>query len=253
MPPRVATTKPGPPPYDQLVLIGEKCLSFVHKNAKKGNPQSVVAAIDTFGYEHHWMMNVGDVKGEILDEELEKVKPKILVELGGHLGYSALRFASKMRELSGPSAHVCSFEISPDFAAIATNMIEFAGLSDMVTIIVGTYGDNYNKLKEQDVDQVDAFFIDHDKKLYKSDLAIIERSGLLRSVRDFDDMWILVKAADVFCIQGSIVMADNVVFADVNDYLEYVRAHPQFKSMCRESYHEYSDLKDAIEISTYME
>ncbi|EEY62735.1 uncharacterized protein PITG_14529 [Phytophthora infestans T30-4] len=139
MPPRVATTKPGPPPYDQLVLIGEKCLSFVHKNAKKGNPQSVVAAIDTFGYEHHWMMNVGDVKGEILDEELEKVKPKILVELGGHLGYSALRFASKMRELSGPSAH----------------MIEFAGLSDMVTIIVGTYGDNYNKLKEQDVDQVD--------------------------------------------------------------------------------------------------
>ncbi|KAF4132810.1 O-methyltransferase [Phytophthora infestans] len=240
MPPRVATTKPGPPPYDQLVLIGEKCLSFVHKNAKKGNPQSVVAAIDTFGYEHHWMMNVGDVKGEILDEELEKVKPKILVELGGHLGYSALRFASKMRELSGPSAHVCSFEISPDFAAIATNsdedylqMIEFAGLSDMVTIIVGTYGDNYNKLKEQDVDQVDAFFIDHDKKLYKSDLAIIERSGLLRS--------------------GSIVMADNVVFADVNDYLEYVRAHPQFKSMCRESYHEYSDLKDAIEISTYME
>ncbi|KAF4034878.1 O-methyltransferase [Phytophthora infestans] len=202
---------------------GEKCLSFVHKNAKKGNPQSVVAAIDTFGYEHHWMMNVGDVKGEILDEELEKVKPKILVELGGHLGYSALRFTSKMRELSGPS----------DFAAIATKMIEFAGLSDMVTIIVGTYGDNYNKLKEQDVDHVDAFFIDHDKKLYKSDLAIIERSGFLRS--------------------GSIVMADNVVFADVNDYLEYVRAHPQFKSMCRESYHEYSDLEDAIEISTYME
>ncbi|ETL42103.1 hypothetical protein, variant 1 [Phytophthora nicotianae CJ01A1] len=184
MSPRVATTKPGPPPYDQLVLIGEKCLSFVHENAKQGDPKSVLEAIDTFGYEHHWMMNVGDVKGELIDEELEKVKPKVLVELGGHLGYSAVRFASKMRELSGPSAHVYSFEISSDFAAIATKMIEFAGLSDMVTIIIGTYGDNYNKLKERGVEHVDVFFIDHDKKLYKSDLIIIEQSGMLRSVRD---------------------------------------------------------------------
>ncbi|ETK88709.1 hypothetical protein, variant 1 [Phytophthora nicotianae] len=184
MSPRVATTKPGPPPYDQLVLIGEKCLSFVHENAKQGDPKSVLEAIDTFGYEHHWMMNVGDVKGELIDEELEKVKPKVLVELGGHLGYSAVRFASKMRELSGPSAHVYSFEISSDFAAIATKMIEFAGLSDMVTIIIGTYGDNYNKLKERGVEHVDVFFIDHDKKLYKSDLIIIEQSGMLRSVRN---------------------------------------------------------------------
>ncbi|KUF99368.1 Glyceraldehyde-3-phosphate dehydrogenase [Phytophthora nicotianae] len=248
MPPRVATTKPGPQP---TTSSGEKCLSFVHENAKQGDAKSVVAAIDTFGYEHHWMMNVGDVKGDLLDAELEKVKPKvgllitveyrievnsglwiqILVELGGHLGYSAIRFASKMRELSGPSAHVYSFEISPDFAAIATKMIEYAGLSDMVTIIVGTYGDNYEKLKEQHVDHVDVFFIDHDKKKYKSDLEIIEQCGLLRS--------------------GSVVIADNVLFAGVSDYLEYIRGSPYFKSVLFESYHEYSDLKDAIEISTY--
>ncbi|ETM48470.1 hypothetical protein L914_06992 [Phytophthora nicotianae] len=233
MSPRVATTKPGPPPYDQLVLIGEKCLSFVHENAKQGDPKSVLEAIDTFGYEHHWMMNVGDVKGELIDEELEKVKPKVLVELGGHLGYSAVRFASKMRELSGPSAHVYSFEISSDFAAIATKMIEFAGLSDMVTIIIGTYGDNYNKLKERGVEHVDVFFIDHDKKLYKSDLIIIEQSGMLRS--------------------GPVVVADNVVYAHISDYLDYIRGHPRFKSVLRESLLEYSDIKDAIEVSTYVE
>ncbi|ETI48824.1 hypothetical protein F443_07192 [Phytophthora nicotianae P1569] len=233
MSPRVATTKPGPPPYDQLVLIGEKCLSFVHENAKQGDPKSVLEAIDTFGYEHHWMMNVGDVKGELIDEELEKVKPKVLVELGGHLGYSAVRFASKMRELSGPSAHVYSFEISSDFAAIATKMIEFAGLSDMVTIIIGTYGDNYNKLKERGVEHVDVFFIDHDKKLYKSDLIIIEQSGMLRS--------------------GPVVVADNVVYAQISDYLDYIRGHPRFKSVLRESLLEYSDIKDAIEVSTYVE
>uniref|UniRef100_H3GU98 catechol O-methyltransferase n=1 Tax=Phytophthora ramorum TaxID=164328 RepID=H3GU98_PHYRM len=198
MPPRVATTKPGPPPPGQLEIIGEKCLAFVRENAKPGDPKSVLEAIDTFGYEHHWMMNVGDVKGELVDQEITKVKPKILVELGGLFGYSAVRFASKMRELSGPSVHVYSFEISPDFAATATKMVAFAGLSDAVTIFVGTFGDKYNKLKE----------------------------------------------LGIACVDGSVVLADNVVVAHITDYLE---------SVMYESYLEYSDIKDALEVSTYME
>ncbi|RLN95611.1 hypothetical protein BBJ28_00015922 [Nothophytophthora sp. Chile5] len=193
MPPRVATTKPGPPPPGQLEIMYAvqrpccplpifKCLAFVRENATAGDPQSALDAIDTFGYDHHWMMNVGDVKGALVDQEIAK----ILAELGGLFGYSAIRFASKMRELSGPCVHVYSFEISPDFAATATKvrgfyilgnaiffvglvlllrcsdcadawlqMVEFAGLSDLVTIFVGTFGDNHVKLKELGVDHVD--------------------------------------------------------------------------------------------------
>ncbi|POM81008.1 Catechol O-methyltransferase [Phytophthora palmivora] len=194
------------------------------------------------------MMNVGDVKGELLDQEISKVKPKILVELGGLFGYSAIRLASRMRDLSGPSVHVYSFEISPNLTSMQSflgtvllkiwrsrevfQMVEFAGLSDLVTIFVGTFGDNHTKLKELGVGHVDVFFLDHDKKCYKSDLEIIEQSGLLRS--------------------GSVVMADNVVVAKITDYLEYVRGHPNFKSVMYDSYLEYSDIKDALEVSTYM-
>ncbi|POM67740.1 Catechol O-methyltransferase, partial [Phytophthora palmivora] len=102
----------------------------------------------------------------------------------------------------------------------------------LVTIFVGTFGDNHTKLKELGVGHVDVFFLDHDKKCYKSDLEIIEQSGLLRS--------------------GSVVMADNVVVAKITDYLEYVRGHPNFKSVMYDSYLEYSDIKDALEVSTYM-
>jgi len=178
-------------------------------------------------------MNVGDVKGEILDNELAKVKPKVLVELGGLYGYSAIRFASVMQELSGPSVHVYSFEISSNFAAVATKMVDFAGLSDLVTIFVGTFKDNYQKLKERGINDVDVFFLDHDKKCYKSDLEIIEQSGLLRV--------------------GSVVIADNVLIAHITDYLEYVRGHPRFKSVTHESLLEYSDLKDAVEVSIYVD
>ncbi|KAL4124394.1 hypothetical protein PRIC2_007992 [Phytophthora ramorum] len=229
---RVANTEPKLPPRDQLPSIGEKCFQFVRENATAGDPKSVLDAIDTFGYEHQWMMCVGDVKGELLDQEVTKLKPKILAELGGFSGYSAIRFANKLRELSGPAVHVYSFEISPQFAAIATKMIDFAGLSDIVTIFVGTFEDKYADLKALGVDHVDVFFLDHDKKSYKSDMLVIEKSGLLQS--------------------GSVVMADNVVFHQINDYLEYIRAHANFTSVLYESYLEYSDLKDGLEVSTYV-
>ncbi|GMF32695.1 unnamed protein product [Phytophthora fragariaefolia] len=77
MPLRVATTTPGPPGPDQLKMIGEKCLAFVRENATAADPKSIIEAIDTFGYEHHWMMNVGDIKGELVDQEIAKVKPKV--------------------------------------------------------------------------------------------------------------------------------------------------------------------------------
>jgi catechol O-methyltransferase len=45
-----------------------------------------------------------------------------MVEIGGFCGYSAVRFASKLRAVSGASAHYYSFEFSSVFAGIATEV-----------------------------------------------------------------------------------------------------------------------------------
>mmetsp|Transcript_12421 Transcript_12421/g.25653 ORF Transcript_12421/g.25653 Transcript_12421/m.25653 type:complete len:592 (+) Transcript_12421:149-1924(+) len=58
--------------------------------------------------------------------------------------------------------------------------------------------------------KIDYLFIDHDKDAYLSDLVRLEKEGLIRA--------------------GSICVADNVVFAGINDYLEYV------KRLAREGY-----------------
>jgi len=50
-----------------------------------------------------------------------------------------------------------------------------------------------------------------------------------------------------------VVMADNVVAARITDYVEYIRGHANFKSVTYDSYLEYSDIKDALEVSTYVE
>ncbi|RLN95608.1 hypothetical protein BBJ28_00015919 [Nothophytophthora sp. Chile5] len=94
---------------------------FVRLHAAEGDAQSVVDAMDTFAYES-WMMNVGDVKGAVVDAEIAKAKPQIMAEIGAFCGYSAVRFANKLRAVSGPTAHYYSFEFSPLFASIATQV-----------------------------------------------------------------------------------------------------------------------------------
>lgn len=48
----------------------------MREHAVRGDAQSVVATIDEFGYEN-WMMNVGDVKGAVVEAEIVNAKPKV--------------------------------------------------------------------------------------------------------------------------------------------------------------------------------
>ncbi|KAE9312074.1 hypothetical protein PF008_g20045 [Phytophthora fragariae] len=200
-----------------------KCLEYVKKHAESGNPASVVACIDEFASRTH-MMNVGHVKGNIIDEEIRKKKPLVMAELGGYTGYSAVRFASKQREVAGNKhSHYFSFEYSPVFAARVREMVEFAGLTDQVTVYVDAFSEQYEVLRGKTVDM---YFIDHEKSVYLSDLKLIIGSEALAP--------------------GSVVIADNVglgAFQGVkNEYLEFVEASPQFSEVRHTVYMKREDM-----------
>lgn len=55
----------------------------------RGNPVAIVEAIDTFGRTQNFLMNIGAPKGRIITSIIEECKPKVFVELGGYVGYSA--------------------------------------------------------------------------------------------------------------------------------------------------------------------
>merc|ERR1712168_448050 len=113
-------------------------------------------------------MNVGDVKGEIVDKMIEEQAPKTLLELGTYLGYSGLRTIRKM-----PSdATLWTVEVNPKHADIARKVFEHAGVADRVKVMEGDSGEVIRKMKSHGVDKFDFVFIDHWKKLYKRDLII---------------------------------------------------------------------------------
>lgn len=56
--------------------------NYVFKNANRNDIQNIIDTIDKFGWNEQQLMNIGDRKGKILDEALQRRKPKSVLELG---------------------------------------------------------------------------------------------------------------------------------------------------------------------------
>lgn len=203
----------------------EQALSYALANARPGDPESVLAALDRFGRERSFLMNVGDRKGEILDAEVRRLRPARALEIGAYCGYSAVRIARLLRAWNGT---LVSLEASPENADVARAMLELAGLSELVEVRSGKAEEAIPSLGAP----FDLVFLDHWKDLYLPDLLRLEQHALLRP--------------------GSVVVADNVGLFDASAYFQHVRGSGRYDSRNVASSVEYRDeLPDAVEISTF--
>lgn len=138
--------------------------------------------------------------------------PKVLVELGGYLRYSAVLFGDILRKIHGEGLHVWNIEFEPRLANIARDLIDIAGLSDTVRVITGASDEILRELEaEHGVEQIDLLFLDHVEGLYARDLDIATgETGLLPA--------------------GALAVADNVIRPGAPEYLKLVRSSPRFES-----------------------
>ena len=178
----------------------------------RNSPADVCRVMDEFAAKEDFLINIGSDKGEKVREIIEKQKPIVLVELGGYVGYSAIFFADAMRRAGkADGLRLWSLEFDPLIASIAMNLIELAGLSDIVKVVVGSAADSLKRLKaEGKLTAADVVFLDHVEELYVQDFKVCEELGLLKS--------------------GSLVIADNVVRPGAPEYREYVRSNEKFES-----------------------
>ncbi|XP_063820816.1 catechol O-methyltransferase-like [Pseudophryne corroboree] len=206
----------------------QRILQYVLENAVRGDPHSVVDHIDKYCNQKEWAMNVGDQKGLILDGIVKDTNPSVLLELGTYCGYSAVRIARLLK----PEARFFTVEFNPEYAAVAKQMIEFAGLKDKVQILEGSTQDIIPQLKKKyEVDALDFVFVDHWKDKYTPDTKLLEKCNLLR--------------------KGSVILADNIICPGVPDFLEYVRTCGRYDCTHYPSFLEYMNEKDALEKAVF--
>ncbi|KAK9807497.1 hypothetical protein WJX72_000971 [[Myrmecia] bisecta] len=207
----------------------QRVLDHILATTPPNNPAAVVAAIDEFAYNKSWMMNVGDVKGAIVDKAILDCNPKVLLELGTYCGYSATRFASLLKTAG---AKLYTVDKSEYNAQIARRVLSHAGLLDTkVDSIVGILGTSIQALRERGVTTFDFVFLDHWKEAYLPDLKLLIEEGFLH--------------------KGTVVVADNVLWPGAPDYRKFMQDSKVFDTVEHETTVEYSDTADLVLVSTY--
>jgi catechol O-methyltransferase len=189
--------------------------------------------MDNFAKNRRFLMNIGDIKGSLLINQLKKIGSDLtILELGCFCGYSAILMAKNLTKFG----KVVSLEVNKTYARNALEIIKYAGLEDKIIVIEGSSEKIIGTLRYR----FDLVLLDHWKNLYKRDLIAIEKRGLLKN--------------------GSIIFADNVgkLISGLagergysNDYLDYVRNNNNYTNINIKTYLEYSMAEDEVEISTY--
>lgn len=210
-----------------------RLLQYVLEKSEKDNPTDVVAKVDDFGWA--WpTMNVGNVKGSIVDASLLAmgVEAKVVVELGSYCGYSTLRLGSVLRK-SSQEAVLYSVDPHPLGHAVKLALLDRAGLSGpKVVNELGYSGDVLRRLAKEGR-KIDFLFIDHAKAFYLEDAELAIDLGVLR--------------------KGSVLVADNVLNPGVPEYRAWMLANKRFETQVISTKLEYSKVTpDEILISTFL-
>ena len=156
------------------------------------------------------LMTIGPDKRDYIIKHVfaaQKPGPKVFVELGGYVGYSAIALASALVEHNSPhQIKYFSLEKNPLMAAVTSSFVELAGLKDVIQVCVGPAEASIKRLAAKGAlqkEKVDFMLLDHWKDFYISDLQLCEELGLLH--------------------EGTVVMGDNIVFPGAPEYLAYVQ------------------------------
>eukprot|EP00434_Breviolum_minutum_P022246 symbB.v1.2.019632.t3/scaffold1616.1/size109294/8 len=160
---RPLTYKPGD--SRQRLAVEQVLLS------SPSNPKGVLKAFEDFHVQCKPLLHVGPVKGIHLDTAVRQTSPRVALELGSYLGYSAVRIAQLLQD----GAVLYTIEEDRDNAIMADAIIQHAGLSNVV-VLQGKLESVQSQLPRP----MDLVFLDHSKALYLSEIQRLEELGFIQ-------------------------------------------------------------------------
>jgi catechol O-methyltransferase len=202
-------------------------LRHVINTSVEGDAESVMTAMDTFWDTFFNGEGTAEwtVRGAALDSAIRTKQPKAAMEIGAYCGYTAVRMA----RLMPPDSKLISIEIDPLYAAIATKMVEHAGLRDRVSVEIGSVADRLGPIHRKHglSGPLDAVLLDHDVSNYLPDLQLLEKNGHI------------AKGTVVLCDWSLYPGSDDVkqtptTGADFMDYLSEIGVNQSTRHSLRE-------------------
>jgi predicted O-methyltransferase YrrM len=187
-------------------------LESLHKKASRDNSKKIlnIPSINNFQsmspkekseIMKELYMAVDQEQGELLYTLARGSNAKSIFEFGTSFGISAIYLGTAALENKGK---VLTTELNEEKCKIALNNIQNAGLKKVITIV---QGDALDTIRNSNI-EFDFVFLDGWKEMYLPVLKLLEKK----------------------LKKGSIIIADNVSFAQSKPYLNYVKTHKKFVS-----------------------
>jgi len=166
-----------------------------------GNAYAILKEIEE-KVEKKYLPILGRRKGQALVKVIRELRPKLVLEIGTLVGYSAILIGNEL----GEDARLITIEIDEDEAEMAKENLRRAGLSSRVEVLVGDAIEIIPSLEGK----FDLVFIDAAKEEYLYYLKLLE-----------DKLH-----------PGSVIVADNAGISAyaMGDYLNYVRSSGKYRS-----------------------
>ncbi|RKP12957.1 S-adenosyl-L-methionine-dependent methyltransferase [Piptocephalis cylindrospora] len=202
-------------------------------SAPDGDPKALLKAVDNLSKEDINVIHVGDIKGQLIDEAIQPLKPKIIVEMGTYIGYSAIRLASEALKME-QDVQIHTYDVNAQMVEIAQKMVNKAGLDSVIHIHHGRFHDLAPELQAilGSENPVDLFLLDHWKPSYVPDTQRLMELGLLR--------------------RGSLLIADNCLIPGAPEFVDYIQKAPEWNSkMVKTLYRENLTDEDGVIFAAY--
>jgi catechol O-methyltransferase len=163
----------------------------------ENNPDAIINGIYEFVGQKkdrkNWFPIYSPDKIRVSRDVVEKLSPcKVIVEMGVCVGTSALGWGKMLKDFNpgDNSVKVYALELDQKMCNVAREIVQLAGLRDVVEVIQGTADASVNQLvSEGKLKSIDALFLDHWKDRYLPDIQLCEDLKLFRL--------------------GSVIIADN--------------------------------------------
>lgn len=183
----------------------EQLKSYIQSfNSMKGNPHNILTQMQRYSNTIDHLMNIGMAKGQTAVHEFIKCKPKIAIELGTYVAFSAILFANALPE----DGKLYTFESSPHYARIAQYFINLSGLEEKVEIILGDACKTLPLFKKK-IDKVDFVFLDHWMKFYLPELRLMETLQFFKP--------------------GTLIISDNIIKPGAPELSAYTQGTFQYR------------------------
>lgn len=210
-------------------------LQHVLATATLADAESVIKSIESFSMNGQgWLKVAGDAKGAVLDDLMLVLcvePPRLVLEFGCYVGYSATRMARLLRAWGG---RLVSIEVDPIHVCLARHILEFAGVGNTVDIYLGHSEEAIPELRRFcGSSTADVVFMDQRGTRFHTDLLALEEQGLLSA--------------------GCVVAADNVLKPGAPHLLWYLQESPKY-DMLVVSLKEFAaeKVEDWVAVARYM-